>query len=144
MSTPLPFVRKDVQDYLSACEHLLAVAVEPTTPRLSNEELKLLEYYAAEIAEKILLLQVQNRSGISLPELSVLRPLHRSIMSEYRQVIREYIRASEALLKDNGFTDQEKKLIEAVLRQISRELLDGRLPIDGYDVDAKNPATDMP
>ena len=61
MSTPLPFVLKDVQDYLSACEHLLAVAVEPTTPRLSNEELKLLEYYAAEIAEKILLLQVQNR-----------------------------------------------------------------------------------
>ena len=65
-------------------------------------------------------------------------------MSEYRQVIREYIRASEALLKDNGFTDQEKKLIEAVLRQISRELLDGRLPIDGYDVDPKNPASDMP
>ena len=53
-------------------------------------------------------------------------------MSDYRQVIREYVRASEALLKDNGVTDQEKTLIEAVLRRISRELLDGRLPIDGH------------
>ena len=65
-------------------------------------------------------------------------------MSDYRQVIREYVRASEALLKDNGVTDQEKTLIEAVLRRISRELLDGRLPIDGYDVDAKKPASDIP
>ena len=53
-------------------------------------------------------------------------------MSDYRQVIREYVRASEALLKDNGVTDQEKTLIEAVLRRISRELLDGRLPIDAH------------
>ena len=65
-------------------------------------------------------------------------------MPDYRQVIREYVRASEALLKDNGVTDQEKKLIEAVLRRISGELLDGRLPIDGHDVDANEPANDIP
>jgi hypothetical protein len=65
-------------------------------------------------------------------------------MPDYRQVIREYVRASEALLKDNGVTDQEKQLIEAVLRRISRELLDGRLRIDGYDVDARKPASELP
>ena len=60
-------------------------------------------------------------------------------MSDYRQLIREYIRASEALLKQHGVTDQEKQLIEKVLRRISMELLDGRLPIDGHDVDANEP-----
>src|SRR6476660_8578621 len=53
----LPSVRTDVRDYLCACEHLLASAVT----RFSNEELELLEYYATEIAENILLVQVQKK-----------------------------------------------------------------------------------
>ena len=57
----LPSVRTNVRDYLCACEHLLASAVTPTAPRFSNEELELLEYYATEIAENILLLQVQKK-----------------------------------------------------------------------------------
>ena len=51
----LPSVRTDVQAYLCACEHLLAFAVTPTAPRFSKKELELLEYYATEIADKILL-----------------------------------------------------------------------------------------
>ena len=59
--SPLPSVRKEVQDYLNSCEHLLAATTRPTTPRFSKHELELLEYYASEIAEKILLHQVQNK-----------------------------------------------------------------------------------
>ena len=57
-------------------------------------------------------------------------------MSDYRQLIREYIRASETLLKAEELSDQERKLIELVLKRISGELLAGRLPIDGHDVNA--------
>ena len=53
-------------------------------------------------------------------------------MSEPNQLVREYIRASELLLKAEGLTDQEKNMIEEVLKRVSRELLDGRVPIDGY------------
>jgi len=37
--------------------------------------------------------------------------------------------ARELLFKANGLTDQEKKLIEGVLKRISAELLDGRRAI---------------
>ena len=49
-------------------------------------------------------------------------------MSDYRQLFREYIRASETLLK-------AEELIEEALKRISRDLLDGRIPLDGHDVD---------
>jgi hypothetical protein len=57
----LPSVRKEVQEYLGSCERILATAVMPTTPCFSKDELELLEYYAREIAEKILLHQVQSK-----------------------------------------------------------------------------------
>ena len=59
--SPLQSVRKEVREYFSACEDLLAVAVTPKTPPFSKEELEMLEFYAAEIAEKIFLLQAQNK-----------------------------------------------------------------------------------
>ena len=56
-------------------------------------------------------------------------------MSDYRQLFREYIRASEALLKAEELSGEERKLIEEALKRISRDLLDGRIPLDGHDVD---------
>ena len=61
-------------------------------------------------------------------------------MSDYRQLIQEYIRASETLLKAEELSGEERKLIEEALKRISTELLAGRLPIDGHDVDAKQQA----
>jgi hypothetical protein len=58
--SPLPSVREEVQDYLNACEHLLA-AMTPMSPHFSKEELELMEYYASEIAEKVLLHQAQSK-----------------------------------------------------------------------------------
>jgi hypothetical protein len=46
-------------------------------------------------------------------------------MSDYSQLIREYIRASEALLKADGLTDEERNLIDEVLTRISSEVLFG-------------------
>ena len=59
--SPLPSIRKEVQDYLNSCEHLLAAATTPRAPRLSKHELELLEYYASEISKKVMLHQVHNR-----------------------------------------------------------------------------------
>jgi hypothetical protein len=59
--SPYPPLRKKVQDYFSVCEQLLSIALTPTAPRFSKEELEFLEYYAAELAEKIFEFQVKNR-----------------------------------------------------------------------------------
>jgi hypothetical protein len=68
--SPLPSIRKEVQDYVNSCEHLLAAATMPTTPSFSKQELELLDYYAAEIAERVLMHQVQNKSQcLSIAEL---------------------------------------------------------------------------
>ena len=65
-------------------------------------------------------------------------------MSGYSRLIREYIRASEALLKADELTFEEKKLIDEMLTRISTEVLRGYLPVDGNDVDANRPASDLP
>ena len=48
---PILAYRKEVQEYLRSCEHLLAAAISP--PALSEEELSMVKYYAAEV-QKIL------------------------------------------------------------------------------------------
>ena len=49
-------------------------------------------------------------------------PLQRS-MSEYRQSVREYLRATEALLKIKDLSDTEIQAIAQVLNHLSEELL---------------------
>jgi hypothetical protein len=48
---PLLTYRREVQDYLRSCEHLLAAAA--SLPSFSEEELSMVRYYAAEV-QKIL------------------------------------------------------------------------------------------
>ena len=36
-------------------------------------------------------------------------------MSDFRQTVREYVRASEALLKVDDLSDHEKEAVEAIL-----------------------------
>jgi|InoplaCoSAM_1038572.scaffolds.fasta_scaffold16093_1 uncharacterized protein (UPF0262 family) len=62
MSHPaLPPLRKEVKDYLTACEHLFADALTSTTPPFSKEELESLEFYAAEFAANVLIHRVQDQ-----------------------------------------------------------------------------------
>lgn len=45
-------------------------------------------------------------------------------MSEYRQTVREYLRATEALLKIDDLSDVEIQAIGQVLDRVSEKLLD--------------------
>jgi transcription initiation factor IIE alpha subunit len=48
-------------------------------------------------------------------------------MSAHRQIVREYIRVTEALLKTDEFTDDEIQAIGTMLDQLSKKLLDARM-----------------
>ena len=48
----LPF-RKEVQNYLRSSEHLLAVAAAADHPPFTTEELQIVNYYAAEVAQMV-------------------------------------------------------------------------------------------
>jgi len=91
------FVRKEIQDYLQGCEHLLSAALMPNSPGLSEDEEGIVEYYA--------------------DELSKLNPRQRSKL-EYRHSVLEYIRLSEVLLKVDNLSDQEHELMQQMLQQV--------------------------
>jgi hypothetical protein len=48
-------------------------------------------------------------------------------MPEYRQSIREYMRAAETLLKISEFTDDERRLVKDIVNKITADILDGRI-----------------
>jgi hypothetical protein len=48
---PVLAYRREIQDYLRSCEHLLAAAATP--PSFTHEELAMVTYYVAEV-QKIL------------------------------------------------------------------------------------------
>jgi hypothetical protein len=95
-------VRKEVQDYLQCCEDLLATALMPKCPGLSEDEEGIVEYYAV--------------------ELSKLNPGQRSKL-EYRHSVLEYIRLSEVLLKVDNLSDQEHEQMQQMLKQVVIKLL---------------------
>jgi len=43
-NSPFPAFRKEVQDYLRSCEHLISAVISPNSPVLSKEELEMVEY----------------------------------------------------------------------------------------------------
>ena len=58
---PIPSVRNEVQEYLRSCERTLAASMA-LTPPFSKEEVEFIEFYAAELSSRILLLQAGNES----------------------------------------------------------------------------------
>lgn len=48
-----PSFRPEVQDYLRSCEHLLSVPVAPHNPPFTEEELLVVNYYAAEVTKML-------------------------------------------------------------------------------------------
>lgn len=47
-------------------------------------------------------------------------------MTDYRQSVREFKRASELLLQVEDLTDHEMQLVDEMLGRISKQLFDGR------------------
>jgi hypothetical protein len=50
---PIFAYRREVQDYLQACERLLAAAISPDHLPLSKEEREIIAHYAAEVSTAI-------------------------------------------------------------------------------------------
>ena len=98
-------VRKEVQDYLQCCEGLLATALMPKSPGLSEDEEGIVEYYAV--------------------ELSKLNPRQRSKL-EYRHRVLEYIRLSEVLLKVDNLSEEEHEQMQQMVKHLTIKLLNSR------------------
>jgi hypothetical protein len=49
----MPPLRKEVQNYLRSCEHLLSIAATPTNPSFTREELQIMNYYVGELARMV-------------------------------------------------------------------------------------------
>ena len=47
-------------------------------------------------------------------------------MSDYRQVVQEYMRACEALMEINELTDEEAEAVEEMFGRIADKFLDGK------------------
>jgi CheY-like chemotaxis protein len=50
-------------------------------------------------------------------------------MPEYRQSIREYMRAAETLLKISEFTHEERQLLRDIINTIAADILDGHIMV---------------
>jgi hypothetical protein len=50
---PLPHFRKEVQNYLRSCEHLISVPAAPHNPPFTPAELQIMEYDAAEVVKML-------------------------------------------------------------------------------------------
>jgi len=51
--SPLPILRIEVQNYLRSCEHLLSVPAAPHNPPFTTDELRIVNYYVAEVAKMV-------------------------------------------------------------------------------------------
>ena len=49
----VPPLRQEIQNYLRSCEHLLSVLAASPNPPFTSEELRIMDYYAAEVAKMV-------------------------------------------------------------------------------------------
>lgn len=98
-------IRKEIQDYLRCCEGLLSTGLSSKSPRLSDDEEGIVEYYAV--------------------ELSKLNPRQRSKL-EYRHRVLEYIRLSEVLLKVDNLSDEEHEQMQQMVKHLTIKVLNSR------------------
>jgi hypothetical protein len=95
-------VRKEIHDYLRCSEYLLSNFLTPDDTPLSQQEEDIVEYYAVELLK--------------------LTPRARPV-PKYRRSVHEYVSLSEALLKLDDFTPQEKEVTQSMLKRLSEKLL---------------------
>ena len=91
-------LRKEIQDYSRSCEHLISAAVSRDVTPFSPDEIQWIAYYATEVT--------------SLVDRVARMPV--SDGSHERQVIREYARASGALLKLEDLSEDERRRITLI------------------------------
>ena len=100
-------LRKEIKDYSSSCEHLIAAAASTDAIPFTEDETDWIAYYASEMANL-----ADHLLHTSRPQIQ-----HK------RQVLREYAAACEALLLMDGLSEEEKDSIRRSVSEITTKLL---------------------
>jgi hypothetical protein len=100
-------LRKELHDYSRGCEALISASLSPDTVAFTPKELESISYYATEIT--------------SLVDGLVLRPL--PAQPHERDTMREYVRASNALLGVANLSNDERISIRRSVNDIGKKIL---------------------
>jgi hypothetical protein len=100
-------LRKELHDYSRGCEALISASLSPDTVAFTPKELESISYYATEIT--------------SLVDGLVLRPL--PAQPHERDTMREYVRASNALLGVENLSNDERISIRRSVNDIGKKIL---------------------
>jgi hypothetical protein len=101
-------LRKELDDYTRACEHLIVAAVSKDAIPYTLEEIDWIAYYAKEmtsLADR--LLQAPKAQG-----------------THERQTMRDYARTSEALLAMKNLSNEERESIRDSVADVREQILD--------------------
>jgi len=101
-------LRKEIDDYSSACEHLIIAATSKDAIPFTLEEIDWVVYYAKEVTSLAdRLLQAPRPQG-----------------KHDRQTMRDYARTSDALLRVKNLSDEERESIRNSVADVREQILD--------------------
>ena len=101
-------LRKEIDDYSRACEHLIIAAASQVAIPFTLEEIDWIAFYAKEMT--------------SMADRLLLAPKPQG--THERQTMRDYARTSEALLKVKNLSDDERENIRDSVADIRKKILD--------------------
>ena len=100
--------RKEITEYTRACESLIFAASAPGATHFTPEEIEWIVYYSKEMTSLV----------------DKLAPHHKPEGRHERQTMREYARASEALLGMKNLTNAEQESIRGSISDVQHNILD--------------------
>ena len=100
--------RKEIKEYTRACESLIFAAAAPGETRFTPEEIEWIVYYSKEMTSLV----------------DKLASAHKPEGRHERQTMREYARASEALLGMKNLTNAEQESIRGSTSDVQHNILD--------------------
>ena len=107
---PMLPLRKEIDDYSRACEHLIVAAASKDAIPFTLEEIDWIAYYAKEMT--------------SLADQLVQAP--RPQGKHDRQTMRAYARTSETLLRVKNLSNGERESIRDSVADVREQILDDR------------------
>ena len=103
-------LRKELDDYSRACEHLISAATFTGAIPFTPDEIQWVEYYAKEMTSL-----VDRLSSDRKPQ-----------GKHERQTMRDYARTSEALLDIKNLSDEERGSIRGSVADVTEQFLDSK------------------
>jgi len=105
---PKLLLRRELQDFSRACEHLISAAAFTGVEAFTDDEVQWIEYYAKELT--------------SLADR--LAPDRKPEGRHERQTMREYARTGEALLDIKNLSEGERGSIRDSVADVTKNILD--------------------